>query len=300
MKKLYVTGSKGMVGSRFLDLASKKYKILAPEIDQLDITDKGAVDSFFSKEKPDFVVHFAAFTDVGAAEEERGDESGPCWKINVIGTENLARASKKYNAFMVYISTDMVFPGSENEPGPYSEDDKPEENPDKVTWYGYTKGQGEKVVREILNPNFAILRIIYPVRAKFDRKLDYIRKPLSLFDEGKLYPMFADQQVSISFIDEIVKTLDKIVSGRKTGIFHASSKDTTSPYELISYAIEKLRGVKDAVQKSSLKEFLKNVDNPVRYPMYGGLKVAATEKKLGVKFSTWKQIVDTIASQISI
>ena len=296
---LYITGSRGMVGSRFLELTYKKYKILSPEIDELDITDKAAVDSFFDKERPDHLVHFVAFTDVGAAEKERGDESGPCWKINVSGTKNLAEASKKFSTFMVYISTDMVFPGSKDKQGPYDETDTPETDSAKVTWYGYTKSQGEKAIAEIIKDNYAILRIIYPVRAKFDQKLDYIRKPLFLFDEGKLYPMFTDQQISISFIDEIAQALEKIISGRKTGIFHVSSTDTTSPYKLISYVIEKAGGVKNAVKPSSLNEFLKTVDNPVRYPMYGGLKVEKTEKALGVRFSTWEQIVDAIASQIS-
>jgi dTDP-4-dehydrorhamnose reductase len=299
VKKIYVTGSKGMVGSRFLELTSKRYKILSPEIDQLDITDGEAVDSFFKKDKPDYLIHLAAFTDVGGAENERGDKKGMCWNINVEGTKNLAEASKKYGTFMVYISTDMVFPGSEENPGPYNEAEKLENNPDKVTWYGYTKGQGERDVLEILGDKCAILRIIYPVRAKFDQKLDYIRKPLSLFDEGKLYPMFTDQQVSISFIDEIVRVLEKVVKDKKSGIFHASSKDTTTPHELISYVIKKARGVKGAVKESSLKEFLKNTDNPVRYPMYGGLRVEKTEQELGIKFSTWKQIADSIISQIS-
>lgn len=298
-EKIYVTGSKGMVGSRFLELLPKGYKVFSPEVDELDITDKKSVDKFFQINKPDFVVHFAAFTNVGAAENERGDKTGSCWKINVIGTRNLAEASKKYGSFMIYISTDMVFPGSKENPGPYNEDQKPESNSDKVTWYGYAKFQGEKAVHETLGEGFAILRIIYPVRAKFDGKLDYIRKPLALFDEGKLYPMFTDQQVSIAFIDEICSTLEKIIFGRKVGIFHTSSRDTTTPYELTSYAIGKARGIKNAVQRSSLKEFLKKVDNPVRYPMYGGLKVGKTEKELGIKFSTWREIVDSIVSQIS-
>jgi dTDP-4-dehydrorhamnose reductase len=296
-KTIYVTGSKGMVGSRFLELTSKKYKILSPEIDELDITNKDAVDSYFDKERPDYLIHLAAFTDVGAAEKERGDKNGMCWKINVEGTKNLAYASEKFGTFMVYISTDMVFPGSKEKPGPYKEDDKPEKNPDKVTWYGYTKGQGEKAVIETLQDRCAILRIIYPVRAKFDQKLDYIRKPLSLFDDGKLYPMFTDQQVSITFIDEIVQALEKIVSTRKSGIFHASSSDTTTPYELISYVIKKARGVDNAVQKSSLKEFLKKADSPVRYPMYGGLKTERTEKEMGIRFSTWRGIVDRVTKK---
>jgi dTDP-4-dehydrorhamnose reductase len=125
-------------------------------------------------------------------------------------------------------------------------------------------------------------------------KLDYLRKPLSLYDEGKLYPMFTDQQVSIAFVDEVAMALEKIIDGNFKGIFHASSRDTSTPFELVSYMIEKARGKKDAVTGVSIDDFLKGVDNPVRYPKFGGLKVEKTEKELGIKFSTWKQIVDKL------
>ncbi|MFA5770893.1 MAG: sugar nucleotide-binding protein, partial [Patescibacteria group bacterium] len=152
--------------------------------------------------------------------------------------------------------------------------------------------------RDKFKDKATILRLIYPVRAKYEAKLDYLRKPLSLFDEGKLYPMFNDQQVSISFIDEISLALQKIIDGQHYGTFHASCPDITTPYDLISYFIEKIRGIKNAVKSSSLDEFLKTADNPVRYPKYGGLKVEQTEKTLGIKYSTWREIVDQIAQQM--
>lgn len=298
-REIYVTGSKGMVGSRFLELAPQGYEVLSPEIDELNITDKEALVTFFRANKIDFLVHFAAYTNVTDAEGQRGNEDELCWKINVEGTRNLAEASKRYGAFMIYISTDMVFPGSEEYPGPYAENDKPEADPERVTWYGYTKARGEKVVQDTLEDNFAILRIIYPVRAKFDPKLDYVRKPLALFRDKNLYAVFGDQHVSISFIDEVVEAAKRIISERRTGIFHASSSDTATPHELVSYVIERATGEKDVVKESSLDEYLRTTGKSVRYSKYGGLKVERTEKELGIKFSTWRQIVDAIISQIS-
>jgi len=46
-----------------------------------------------------------------------------------------------------------------------------------------------------------------------------------------------------------------------------------------------------------MDDFLKKVDNPVRYPKFGGLKVIESEKKLGIRYSTWKQIVDKLVLQ---
>lgn len=288
-----------MVGSRFLELLPKDLIPLTPEIDKLDITDKSSVDSFFKLEKPDVVLHFAAFTDVGGAESQRGDKNGPCWKINVEGSMSLAEACKKYDSHMIHISTDYCFSGSNEDPGPYDEDHQIEMDEKKLTWYGFTKAGAEREVTKILGNNFSIVRLIYPIRGKFDAKLDYIRKPLSLFDQGKLYPLFTDQQVSITYIDEACQAINKIIEGKISGIFHASTPDTTTPYDLISFVIEKVRGVKDAVKTSSLDEFLKTVDNPVRYPKYGGLKVEKTERVLGIKFSSWREVVEKLASDLS-
>lgn len=297
--KIYVTGSRGMVGSRFLELLSSDIAPLTPEVDKLDITNKASVDSFFELEKPDVAIHFAAFTDVGAGEVQRGDKMGSCWKINVEGSRNLAEACRKYNSHMIHISTDYCFSGSVDDPGPYSEDHMVETDEKKLTWYGFTKAEAEREVMKVLGDNLSIVRLIYPVRGKFDAKLDYIRKPLSLFDQGKLYPLFTDQQVSITYIDEACQAINKIIEGKIYGVFHASTFDTTTPYELISYVIEKTRGVKDVVKKSSLNNFLKTVDNPTRYPKYGGLKVEKTEKVLDMKFSSWREVVDKLKNDLS-
>jgi dTDP-4-dehydrorhamnose reductase len=297
MKKVYITGSKGLVGSRFLELLPKKYQPLTPEIDRLDITDKEKVEKFIREEKPEIIVHFAAFTDVGGAEEQRGDKKGDCWRVNVEGTRNLVEAVDSRKTHFIHISTDYVFPGNKEKPGPSPEDQSPEEDAAKLTWYGFTKAEGERIVRDKLT-DATILRIIYPVRAKFEKKPDYLRKPLQLFDEGKLYPVFSDQQVSITYIDEACQALDKIMDENITGVFHACSENTSTPFELISYLLEKVRGVKNIVKPITLEEFIKTSgSSPLRYQKFGGLKVEKTEKELGIKFSTWKQIIDKLIEQ---
>lgn len=296
MKKVFVTGSSGLVCSRFVELYGKDYELATPDYPEFDLTNAENVKKVIAEINPEVIVNFAAYTNVSEAENQRDNKNESCWKINVEGVKNLINALNP-QIRLIHISTDMVFPGSMENPGPYSEEQKAEEDSSKVTWYGFTKGEGERLVLENLGQDATILRLIYPVRAKFDAKLDYIRKPLSLFDEGKLYPLFNDQQVSIAFIDEVALALKTILDKEAKGVFHASSCDTTTPYELISDVIEKVRGKSGVVKSSSLKEFLKSVDNPVRYPLMGGLKVSKTEQELGIKYSTWKEIVEKLISQ---
>ncbi len=298
MQKIFITGASGMVGSRFVELYKDKYEIIAPNRPEFDLTNLESVEKYFKNKEIDAVIHFAAYTNVSESENQRNDENGDCWKINVLGTENLVKNVDSQKCHFIHISTDYVFPGSEENPGPYPEDKKPEEDSSKVTWYGYTKKVAEDMVNKYLGGERTILRLIYPVRTHFPEKLDYLRKPLSLFDQGKLYPMFKDQQVSITFIDEACLALEKIIEEKILGVYHASTSDTSTPYELVSYLIEKARGVKDVVKESSLDEFIKTSgSSPVRYPKYGGLKVEQTEKILGIKFSSWRELIDKLINQ---
>jgi dTDP-4-dehydrorhamnose reductase len=298
MKHFLVFGTPGLVGSRFVDLIASERQPITPESHEVDITDKIALINFFEKEKNDFdvVINFAAITNVDEAEKERGNEKGLAWQVNAEGARNVAEAAKKFDKFLIHISTDFVFPGTEDNPGPYPEDAKLEEKPDKLSWYGWTKLMGEKKVGEV-GGRHAIVRICYPFRSHYPQKTDFARNILQLFDEGKLYPMFTDQVMTLTFIDEAASVLEEICELEKPGTFHLASSNTTTPYEFANYLIEKARGKKNVVEKGSLKEFLKAPGRTPR-PILGGLDTKKTQKTLGMKFKTWQQAVDEFVEQL--
>lgn len=292
-------GSGGLIGSRFLEISDQRRNLHAPKQIELDITNTTELKATLSSYDFSAVVNFAAFTDVAKAEEQRGDQTGDCWKINEEGVRNLAEAIRNFKEKInfIQISTDMVFPGSKNDPGPYLENHPLDHSEADLTWYGYCKAEGEKEVRKILGEYATILRIIYPVRSFFGEKKDYLRNALSLFDEGKLYPLFNNQQISVTFIDEACALIDKIIKTNQRGTFHASSRDTTSPYQLVSYLIYKT-GKDGKINEIQLDDFIKENNIPIfRYPKYGGLSVNLTEHKLGFRFSSWREIVDKLIAQ---
>jgi len=295
--KIFVTGSTGLVGSRFIELVGN-HEFITPSYPEFDLTDMKSVEKIFKTYTPDVVIHFAAYTNVSEAENQRDNKSGDCWRINVEGTNNLISFIDPIKTHFIHISTDYVFPGSEENKGPYPEETIPENDSSKVTWYGFSKAEAEREVKKVLGDARTILRIIYPVRAKFDLKPDYLRKPLSLFDEGKLYPMFTDQQVNISFIDEVSMVLEEIIASKLYGTYHCCSTDTSTPFDLITYLIKKARGVNDAVKPTTLDEFIKNTNSSkVRYPKFGGLKTEKTQETLGIKFSSSTEIIDKLVEQ---
>jgi len=295
-----VTGSEGLAGSRFIEISEVKNKLHFPRQIEMDILNPAQVKAIIRSYDFGTIVNFAAYTDVGGAEKQKGKKDSECWQVNVEGTTNLVNAlkSKGGKCHFIQISTDMVFPGSTDNPGPYSEDQSVESDESKLTWYGHTKARAEKVVLDTLGESSAVLRMTYPVRSKFDGKLDYLRKALKLSSEGKPFPLFTDQQISITFIDEACKAIDKIITGNHHGIFHASSADTTTPYELISYSLEKMGKNTGSIKKTTISEFLKKTGGTsARYSKLGGLKVENTQKILDLKFSSWKEAVDILINQ---
>ncbi len=71
MKELIlVTGSDGLVGSRFVELFPKKELLYTPSEKEMDITNSDAVKKVFAKYPIATVVHFAAYTDVAGRNHE--------------------------------------------------------------------------------------------------------------------------------------------------------------------------------------------------------------------------------------
>ncbi|MEK7450371.1 MAG: sugar nucleotide-binding protein, partial [Patescibacteria group bacterium] len=238
--KYLFMGGNGLIGSyivaHYLRLVDSR-RILSPSHKKFDITDSSAVSHYFKLHKPSIVINLAAHRNASTAELQRGDKEGSVWKANVIGAKNIAKACKTYGSYLIHISTDYVFSGHKDNPGPYSEKDTPEKNDNLLSWYGITKREGESAILNTLS-NAAIIRINNVTRPNNrDLKLDYIGKFLWLYEQEKLYPIFGDQYVTLTYIPSITQIITKLIKTKKTGIYHAASIDVCTPFELAYYAI---------------------------------------------------------------
>jgi dTDP-4-dehydrorhamnose reductase len=298
LPRICVVGGSGMIASRFVDLAKDKFEIVSVDEKTVDITDAAAVEKYFGENEFDSILNFSAFTNVDAAEAQRGDEEGLVWRLNVEGVKNLIKESKKSNIFLIQISTDFVFPGTPKDPGPYVEDAQLPKNLDSsISWYGWTKAQAEKEITSV-SIDAAILRLSYPFRAaEYKIKLDWARNLLKLFDEHKLYPLFTDQVQSVLLVDDLLIPLSKIIDLSLSGIFHVVSSDTTSPYEIGLYLLEKYANKRVDVPKGLMTEFLKTSGRAPR-PVLGGLNTSKTEDTLEMHFRSWREMIDDFLNQL--
>lgn len=104
---------------------------------EVDITDPRAIGERVRAERPEAIIHCAAWTDVDRAEEREAD----AYAVNADGSANVAAAAAAAGAALVCVSTDYVFSGTSE--SPYFEDDEPS----PLGAYGRTKLAGERAAR---------------------------------------------------------------------------------------------------------------------------------------------------------
>ena len=249
------TGLSGMVGSRFTELFLQDFSFINLDLSQgIDITNQDQVNQVLSQHQSAVVIHLAAFTDVSRAFKEKGDKNAMVYKVNVLGTKNIAQACKKNNHYLIHISTDFIFDGQKDTP--YTEEDKPK----PIEWYGQTKLWAEEKVKNS-GCKSAIVRIAFPFRSYFPTKKDLVRNIIDQLKQNNLHPMFFDQIITPTFIDDICQGLKIFIRKQPQGIYHLTGSTPLSPYDLAE-KIKQIFNFKQDIQKGSFKDFLKKDSRP--------------------------------------
>jgi dTDP-4-dehydrorhamnose reductase len=283
------TGLSGMIGSRLVEELSSKYNFTNLDLaTNVDITDVDQVNQALSQQ-PTVVIHLAAFTDVSKAFEQKDDKNGLVYKVNTLGTKNIAQTCQKHNHYLIHVSTDFVFDGTKETL--YTEADKP--NP--IEWYGQTKLWAEE---EVINSGcqHVIARFAFPFRSKFSAKPDLVRTILSGLKSNSLYPMFSDQIITPTFIDDLVKAFDLFINKKPTGIYHVVGSTPISPFELTK-KIATVFAIKADIKPGSFKEYLKKDPRPrQQYLKISNLKL---QKDFNLKMSTLDQALAQVKAQLS-
>jgi len=137
--KVIIIGAKGMLGKELVREFKTDCEVLAWDMQEIYITNREMVMKKIKKEDPDVVINSAAYNAVDKAEEDEGYEVA--YKVNALGPENLAEASKKVGAIFATYTSDYVFDGKKKEG--YKEDEKVL----PISKYGLSKVEGEKRVQ---------------------------------------------------------------------------------------------------------------------------------------------------------
>ena len=148
---ILITGCNGQLGNemQLLEKVNPQHTYFNTDVAELDITDQKAIETFVEENQIDGIVNCAAYTAVDKAE----DNQELCTKLNANAPEYLAAAIEKRGGWMVQISTDYVFDGTNHTP--YVESDPV--CPNSV--YGRTKLAGEEAALKACQKTMIIMKL---------------------------------------------------------------------------------------------------------------------------------------------
>lgn len=261
--KVLVTGVSGQLGHDVMnELAKRGYtgvgSDIAPEYSgvddntavvnmeyvQMDITDEKAVDEIITRVNPDVIVHCAAWTAVDMAEDD--DKVEKVRAVNAGGTRNIAKAAKKLDCKMVYISTDYVFDGQGEKPWePDCKDYKP------LNVYGQTKLEGELAVSELLDKYF-IVRIawVFGVNGK-----NFIKTMINVGKTHDTVRVVNDQIGTPTYTLDLSVLLVDMIETDKYGYYHATNEGGYISWYDFTLEIYKQAGLDTKVIPVTTKEY---------------------------------------------
>ncbi|WP_242335609.1 SDR family oxidoreductase [Anaeromyxobacter sp. SG66] len=178
---------------------------------EADLGDGASVERVLREFGAEAVLHAGAATDVDAC--ERDPELA--WRVNVGGSEQVARACRALDARLVAVSTDYVFDGTA---GPYSEDDVP--NPRGV--YARTKRCGEEAAL-VLVPDCAVARVAVVYSGRPGAKATFATQVVEKLSRGEKVHAFSDQLVSTTLAaNGAAMCLELLLETGYRGVMHTS------------------------------------------------------------------------------
>jgi dTDP-4-dehydrorhamnose reductase len=284
--KIIVTGVKGQLGYDCLRRLNEDgfTNVLGIDIDDLDITDETAVNELILKERPEVVIHNAAWTAVDKAEQFEEQ----VYKVNALGPKYIAEACKKVDAKMIYISTDYVFNGKgENF---FEVNDKK----DGLSIYGKTKSQGEDFVKSSLDKYF-IVRISWVFGINGN---NFIKTMLKLADSGKTeLNIVCDQIGSPTYTYDLANLLVEMIKTDKYGVYHATNEGVCSWAEFASYIFKTAkRNVK--VNPITTEEYKKLVPSQADRPLNSRMSKTSLDEAGFSRLPSWKDAVDRYLKEL--
>lgn len=226
--RVLVTGAAGLVGSEvaafFGHNSLEHHEVVLLTHDQLDISDRDAVEQTLGTLLPDAVINCAAYADVDGCERD----PDTALLVNALGPRHLAIAAARVGAHLVHVSTDYVFSGDKGEP--YDEWDEPA----PVSAYGRAKLGGEReVMRHAGSWSIARTALVFGRRRPtfVDMVMDRARtgEPIYGVDDVIGSPTSAT---------DVARVLARLAIERREGCFHVANAGSCSRYELALDVLE--------------------------------------------------------------
>ncbi len=266
--KILLTGHKGQLGRTLLPLLAE-HEVQGMDLPEHDITDREDVAALIHKVRPDLILHPAAMTDVdGCARDPQA-----AYRVNGMGTQNLALAAAEIDAEMLYVSTNEVFDGAASTPYHEWAARRPA-NP-----YGRSKLAGEWYTQNLLT-RFYIVRTAW-LYAEGGRNFPH--KIIQLADERGALRVVTDEVGNPTYVKDLAAAIVQLIQTHAYGIYHLVNEGAASRYD---FAREILRlSEREAIPVEPItSDAFERASTPPPYaPMINHAAAA-----LGIRLRSWQ------------
>ena len=271
---ILITGCNGQLGNemQLLEKQHATHTYYNTDVAELDITDKQAVLKFVDKNHIDGIVNCAAYTAVDKAE----DNEELCQRLNAEAPAYLAHAMGKRGGWMIQISTDYVFDGTNHTP--YTEDE--DTCPNSV--YGKTKLVGELNVQKLCERSM-IIRTAW-LYSTFGN--NFVKTMIRLGKEKPELGVIFDQIGTPTYARDLARIIMTAINkGIVPGIYHFSNEGVISWYDF-TMAIHRLAGITSChVRPLHTAEY----PTPAARPHYSVLDKTKIKQTYGIEVPYWEE-----------
>lgn len=275
--KILVTGAGGQLAHCLKEVGKKTpYELLFLYKKDLNITYAEQITHVFEREKPDFVINTAAFTQVDQAEVM----PETAYTINAEAVKNLANACKNFGAVLIHISTDYVFDGTGDTP--YTENDPTLAK----TVYGTSKLKGEAYIKASELEKYFIIRTSW-LYSDFGH--NFYKTMLRLAEEKKELRVVNDQYGAPTNAYDLAKAILQLplTENKAWGIYHYSNTGRASWYDF-ARAIMKNHHKNISVIPVTTQEFPSRATRPA----YSVLNTQKFESTFSIKIPHWESSLE--------
>ncbi len=266
--RLFITGAKGQLG-RTLQTHFANDTVLPADLPECDITDRACLAQAVGQFEPDVVIHAAAMTDVDGCARD----PDAAYRVNALGTQNVALACQSAGCPMLYISTNEVFDGRKTEP--YLEFDAT--NP--INAYGRSKLAGEAIVRDLLT-RFYIVRTAWLYGQAGNH---FVHKIIRRADEQGRLRVVADEVGSPTYAQDLASGVRRLVQTGAFGVYHFVNDGVASRYDLARQIMQLCGRGHVPVEPITLAEFTRPSTPPPYTPLRNFCGAAQ-----GITFRPWQ------------
>ena len=271
---ILITGCNGQLGNemQLLEKVNPQHTYFNTDVAELDITDESAINQFVSDNAIDGIVNCAAYTAVDKAE----DNQELCRKLNTVAPGYLAAAIETRGGWMIQVSTDYVFDGTNHTP--YTENDPT--CPNSV--YGATKLEGELAVQKACKRTM-VIRTAW-LYSTFGN--NFVKTMIRLGKEKPELGVIFDQIGSPTYARDLaVAIFAAINQGIVPGIYHFSNEGVISWYDFTK-AIHRIAGITTChVRPLHTAEY----PTPAHRPHYSVLDKTKIKQTYGIEIPYWEE-----------